>query len=129
MAQSQRAAGLSELRARLMEVLSEHIGRENAIGMGELYEKVYGEPWSHRINDTRAIRYLVTDLRRRGVRICSTAVKEGGGYYLASARSELKDYVDRLKQQALKKLRQAAEIEKVSLPDLLGQMQLNLQKE
>jgi len=118
---------ISELRARLLEVLSGHVGRENAIGMAELYEAVYGEPWTNRINDTRALRHLVTLLRRRGVKICSVSKTAGGGYYLASAGSELKDYVERLKAQGLRKLAQAARIQNVSLPELLGQLRLNLE--
>jgi hypothetical protein len=118
---------VSELRNRLLEVLTQHIGREKAIGMGELYEQVYGEPWQHRINDTRALRYLITDLRRRGVRICSVPYKGGGGYYLAAAGSELIDYVARLKVQGLRKLAQAAAIQQVGLPELLGQIKLTLE--
>jgi hypothetical protein len=125
---ARRDVSIGELRARLLEVLTAHVGRENAIGMGELYEEVYGRSWRNRINDTRALRVLVTDLRERGVRICSRIGRGEGGYYLASAKSEMKDYVERLKLQALRKLARAAELEKMSLPELLGQMQLNLKE-
>jgi len=125
---SERQVSVAELRARLWEVLSEHVGRENAIGMGELYEAVYGEKWRHRINDTRALRYLITDLREQGKPICSVALRDGGGYYIPAVGSERRAYIERLKRQGLRKLRRAAIIEKRSLPELLGQMALNLKE-
>jgi hypothetical protein len=118
---------VSELRAKVMEILAGHIGRENAVGMGELYQQVYGQPWRHRINDTRPLRYLITDLRKRKVPICRNTSVVGCGYFLPAVGSEARQEAEKLKIQGLKKLAQAANIEKVSLPELLGQMRLNIE--
>lgn len=117
---------LHELRASLLAILTKHVGREKAIGMGELYEAVYGKPWRHRINDTRPLRHVITDLRREGRPICSVRTTSGPGYYLPGAASEQRAYVDGLKREAIRKLSMAAKIEEVGLHELLGQMSLNL---
>ncbi len=114
-------------RIRLHQELTSHIGSANAIGMAELYETVYGRTWRHRINDTRQLRKLITDMRREGVAICSVSDPAGGGYYLAAAGSELKDYLRRSKVRALKILARVSRIQKVSLPELLGQMRLEME--
>ena len=116
-----------EKENRLRGALMDHVGRSNAIGMGELFELVFGQPYEHRINSTKQLRRLITKLRRQGVRICSVSATGGGGYWLAAAGSELEDYTGRLKKQGLKKLAQAARLEKISLPDLLGQIRMNLE--
>ena len=111
-----------ELEARVLKALARHPSRARAIGMGELFEAVYGEGWRNRINDTRALRKLITDLREEGTPIGST----GDGYYMLTSESELRDYCTRLRGQALRKLVQESRIRKTSLPTLLGEIQLNL---
>lgn len=113
--------------ARLLGELTNHVGRDNAIGMGELYEIVFDEPWANRINDTRRLRQIITELRRQGRPICSYCSSSGGGYYLARMRSsEMREYLERLRQRALKALVLEAKMRKMSLPELLGQLQLEL---
>jgi len=118
---------LERQKTRLLVELSGHTGSANAIGMGELYEITYGEPWEHRINDTRKLRTLVTMLRNEGTPICSNAHKNGGGYYLAAAGSELCNYHDRRKSTALKILCMIARQKKIALPEYLGQIRANLE--
>jgi len=112
----------------LVELTKNHIGAEKAIGMGELHELVFKETWHHRINDTRLLRRLITELRWDGVPICSVSSKDGGGYYLASVGSELKKFLDKLHRRALKILKIEAKIEGVSMLEKLGQMSLNLRE-
>lgn len=116
-----------ENRSRLLAALTSHIGSTHAIGMAALYEAVFDRPWDHRINDTRPLRMLITKLRQEGIPICSVSNQDGGGYYLASAGSELNDYLRRSEIRALKILSRNAKIKKVSLPDYLGQMRLNME--
>jgi hypothetical protein len=116
-----------ENRNRLLATLTSHIGETHAIGMAALYEAVFNRPWDHRINDTRPLRMLITKLRQDGVPICSVSNQDGGGYYLASAGSELNDYLRRSEIRALKILSRNAKIKKVSLPEYLGQMRLNME--
>ncbi len=117
----------SAFRARLLAELSRHVGEVNAIGMAELFEAVFGENWRNRINDTRKLRSLVTMLRREGVPICSVSSRSGGGYYLAAAGSELRGYTERDKRRALRILARVSRIEKISLPELLGQMRIRME--
>lgn len=115
-----------QAKTRLLEILIRHVGRHRAIGMGELFQMVYGETWNHRINDTRILRTLITSLRKEGTPICSVVSAAGGGYYLASAGSELETYCKNLRRSALRKLALEAKIRKKTLPELVGQISLNL---
>jgi len=114
------------IKARLLTELARHVGPSRVVGMGELYEATYLKRWEHRINSTRQLRRAITALRQEGLPICSVSTPDGGGYYLAAATSDLDDYCRRLRHQALKKLAQEARLRRVSLPSLLGQIQLNL---
>ena len=115
----------SEAKMMVLSILTSHIGRSKSIGMGELFEAVYGERWFNKINDTRPLRKVITELRREGHPICSESSQSGGGYWLASAGSETRDYCRRLEGQALRKLKQSALIKNLSLPQLLGQLQMD----
>ena len=114
-------------KGRLLMILPQHIGKARSVGMGELYEAVFGEAYSHRINDTRRLRKIITELRRDGMPICSEASRFGGGYYLASAGSELADFCAKLRRQGLRKLGLEAKIRKISLSELIGQLRLDLE--
>lgn len=114
-------------KVKLLAELSLHIGELNAIGMAELYKKVFGAEWSNKINDTREIRKLITIMRREGIPICSVSAQNGGGYYLASAGSELINYLSRSEHRALNILARNARIKRISLPEYLGQMKLNME--
>jgi hypothetical protein len=121
----QRAAK-AEAKSRVLTILSRHVGIEKAVGMGELYERVYGENWQNRINDTRRLRSLITELRYDGTLIGETRTRQGGGYYLARSSHELGQFFGRRKREALKKLNMIAAMQRIGLDELLGQMRLNL---
>ena len=116
-----------EARGRLFEILSEHLGKENAVGMDVLHEKIFGEKVLHKINDTKKTRQLITALRGQGRAIGSNSSKNGGGYYLPRAGSELDEYCKRMHRRALRILAMEARIRKKSLPELIGQMSLNFE--
>jgi len=113
-------------KARILGELINHIGEFNAIGMAELYELVFGKAWQNRINDTRRIRNLITELRNEGKPICSVSSQGAGGYYLAAVGSELNDYVRRNERRALKILKRLATVKRTNLPNYLGQLMLNM---
>lgn len=119
--EEKRRAAYEAVKARVLQVLTEHVGRANAIDMGELYRRVYGEEWRHKINDTRKLREVITDLRQSGAAIGSSASQAGGGYYLMSG-SELQEWADRVQAQALRKLGMVAKLRRRTLPELLGQI-------
>jgi hypothetical protein len=115
-------------KTRILMIMSGHVGQGKSIGMGELYEQVFDETYEHRINDTRNLRKLITELRRDGVAICSVAAPSGGGYWLASAGSELETYCKNLRIRAIKILGLESRIRKMTLPELAGQLALELKK-
>jgi hypothetical protein len=119
----------AEHRNRLLAELTGHIGSANAIGMAELFAAVFDRSWDNRINDTRDLRHLVTLMRDEGIPICSVASQDGGGYYLAAAGSELTSYLRRNERRALLILQRNARIKRVSLPNYLGQIRLEMEGE
>lgn len=110
-------------KALLETLIKGHIGRQNRIGMGALYEVATGRGWRHRVNDTRAIRRAITELRREGYPIASDK-DSGGGYYLANSGTELEMFLGREVSRALKVLKRVGEIRRQSLPAILGQLTL-----
>jgi hypothetical protein len=120
------AMTFDEAKGRLMDALFDHIGKENAVGMDVLYESVFSLKAPHKINDTKPLRKLVTAIRKQGRAIASVCSRNGGGYYIPRAGSELEDYLScMLHRPALRKLAMEAKIRKVSLPELIGQMSIN----
>ncbi len=117
-----------EARARLMETLSEHVGKENAIGMDELYERVFGKKVRHKINDTRDLRKLITTQRLKGIPIGSTSSQTGGGYYLVRAGSELEEYCSRILSSSRRGLLLVSRLKKLALPKIVGQLEMELQE-
>lgn len=109
-------------RMRLYGIMIKHNGPEKKIGMGELYKQVFGRPWQNRINDTRPLRTLITDMRKEGMPVLSNQ----NGYWLAASSTELNDYCDRRSRRAIKELSRISRMKKVSLPEYLGQLQLEL---
>ena len=116
----------TELKYKLMFVLSKHVGKNNPISMEQLYKEVFGEEPYDKVNATRKIRALVEKCRREGVPISSSQEKHGGGYYLVSGASDLEDYCKRLRRQALRKLALEAKLRKMTLPQLIQRISLNL---
>jgi len=115
------------LKVRLYAALTRHIGEERALDMGQLYQEVYEREYHHKINGTRALRKLITELRYEGVAIGSVSSRNQGGYYLIRSGSELGDYIARLQRRGLKALSMAARIKNLSLPELLGQLRINME--
>jgi hypothetical protein len=124
--QARAAEDQSALEARLLAILTRHVGLEKAVDMGELYERVFEKTYAHKINGTRQLRTLITDLRHQGALIGETRSREGGGYYLARSAHELNEFFERRKREALKKLLMVSRMKRISLAELLGQMQMNL---
>ena len=122
--------GINEIQARIMRELQHHIGRNKAIGMGELYQIAFpGRTWANRINDTRWLRHHIAELRRHGWPILYSTKTDSPGYYLAQTDSETEDQIRRLKVAGLKKLAQAAKLAKTSLKIYVNQLMLNFGEE
>jgi hypothetical protein len=119
-------ADLEALKYKLLVTMTRHVGPAHKIGMGELYEKITGESYDNRINGTRVLRRLITELRREGTPIVSDVHATSGGYYLAAAVTDMQNYCSRLRAKALKALALEAKIRNLTLPDLVGQVQMEL---
>jgi DNA-binding IclR family transcriptional regulator len=100
--------------AELLNVLAFHQGRELGINAGDL-AKVAGVP-------ERRLRQLISELREEGIAICATPET---GYYLAVTPEELAESCRFLHERAMRSLLLASRMQKISLPDLLGQLKLN----
>lgn len=114
-------------KGRVLARLTQHIGAERAVSSDELYEYVFSAPAEDKINATRNLRKVIRRLRSEGTPIGSSCSKNGGGYYLARTASELDQVADRFKREALRRLMVVSRMLKLSLPELLGQMRLNLE--
>lgn len=121
---------LSGPAARVLRELDHHKGRAKAIGMGELFLVAWPErAWENRINDTRALRKLITDLRWHGWRILYTTRNTNPGYFLAQTDSEIADHIRKLKLSALKNLKMASILAEETLSNTIGQLQLDFGEE
>jgi len=114
---------------KLIKTLNKHKGKARRIGMGELYQAVYGGIWRNRINDTRSLRKLITHARKIGHPICSSPNENEFGYWLAKEGKDLSEYCANLHKRALKILAQEARLRKINMPRLIGQMALKFKKE
>ena len=105
-------------RQRLLEVLANHIGRENGITAADLVTEMHGESGAAL---EREMRVAVQQLREEGHHICA---HPSSGYYLAANPQELDDTCRFLVDRAMCSLKQVAHMKRVSVPDLHGQMRL-----
>ena len=110
-------------KQRLIKELYSRQGEANALDMGELFRRVYQEDYNNKINDTRSLRRLITELRFEGKPIGSTTRKKGGGYFWAT-NTELNKWEKKEEKSALKKLAMIHKMKKTNL-ELAGQQRLN----
>ena len=119
---------LDRRRGIILGVLTKHIGGQKAIDMGELFSLVLGKEYKgSKINGTRELRRIITELRKEGIPICSATAKVGGGYYLPAVASELEGFLQPYEKIALQKLYIISRIKNIGLKELLGQMELELE--
>jgi hypothetical protein len=118
---------ITAAKMKLYAVMLQHVGPDKKIGMGELFETVFDRPWHHRINDTKALRKLITDMRRDGMPVVSSSSTTNGGYWVSASGSEINAYCEQARRRALSILGRVAAIRRVSLPEYLGQMALEME--
>lgn len=90
-----------------------HCGRVNSVHADRLAAAVNV--------DTRDIRHAVEALREDGIAIVGTP---STGYYIAQTADELNEGCAFLIKRSMGTLRLASRIKKISLPELLGQLQI-----
>lgn len=98
--------------------LAMHTGEANGVHARDLVMEICGET-SPALE--RELRSLIEALRRGGQHICGTPAS---GYYVAATADELLRTVRFLHDRAMTSLTQAAAMQKVSLPDLRGQLRI-----
>lgn len=97
--------------ATLINTMSRHQGAENGIPAERLAHG-FGVP-------TRTLRTVISAAREQGFAICGTPKD---GYYLPTTPEELSESCEFLVARALKSLRLAARMRRISLPALVGQL-------
>lgn len=100
--------------AELLNLLSAHQGRDRGISAEALAARA-GIP-------ERRLRALIGELREEGIAICATPET---GYFMAVTPEELQESCKFLHDRALRSLLLASRMQRISLPDLLGQLKLN----
>jgi biotin operon repressor len=103
-----------EALAALVQLLStKHAGRNNGIGAEALARQLC-------VNE-RSLRAMVSQAREAGTAISATPET---GYYVAQTAEELEESCEFLRSRAMHSLRMEAQLRRMPLPDLLGQLHL-----
>lgn len=123
-----------------MNLSPEHVlgslgrGRANGLSVHELVCKIRHQlyfpgmpappqPARPNLADQRKVRELVEQLRREGHPICATP---RDGYFLANTAEELDETCRFLRERALTSLVQIAQLRRKPLPELMGQLALDI---
>lgn len=103
-----------QLAARLLARLAKrHMGKARGISAEQLAHQL-------QISD-RTLRALVSMLREAGTAVSATP---DTGYYIAETPEELQESCEFLRARAMHSLRMEAQLRRIPLPDLLGQLHL-----
>ncbi len=113
---------LNNLEIQILKVLENHEGKPNRIARFAMLDQINAEcPLFP--TDEREMRRVIKHLREQhGERIGSC----GRGYYKAVTADEVKAISGYHRKRALSELYSAAKIERSSLPELLGQLSLEI---
>ena len=107
----------------LLVALRQHIGRKHGVTARDLVVEVNAlaaDVVRPKLSE-RELRHAVVALRLEGHHVCA---HPASGYYLSQTVGELQEATKFLKDRAISSLQQVAAMEKVSLPDLFGQLHL-----
>lgn len=105
-------------RDSVLWALAHRKGADNGARAADLVQEICGD--SNPAHE-RKLRAIVEVLRRDGEHVCG---HPSTGYYLAACDAELIQTCDFLYHRAMTTLAQVAAMQRVSLPDLRGQMRL-----
>ena len=106
-------------RKSVLDVLG--VGRAQAKSSTYIVYKIcglYGCQSHH-----RQLRAIVNELRKEGNKICSSPT---GGYFIAETEEELRECCEFLYARAMDSLVQISAMKRVSVPDLRGQLRLDI---
>jgi hypothetical protein len=108
-------------RDTVLFALAMHTGEQNGVRASDLVAEICGDSSP---GLERQLRHQIEELRRAGEHICG---RPSTGYYLAANDDELQRTVAFLHDRAMTSLSQAAAMQRVSLPDLRGQLRIRLE--
>jgi hypothetical protein len=108
--------------ADVVMVLAKHVGAEQGISAERLVMEITDSS-TPSPGGERKLRELIAELRRDGVRICG---HPSTGYYLAATPDELNQTCSFLRSRALSSLQQEARLRNIALPELIGQLNLQV---
>jgi len=111
-------------KSDLLFALSKHVGAGSGVKVEQLLLEITKEYCQ--VKDSsgeRRIRDLIVDLRLEGHQICASPET---GYFIAENSNELKQTCEMLNARAMTTLRQTAAMLKQSIPDMVGQMRLDV---
>jgi len=108
--------------ADVKEALERHTGEQGGITAARLVAEITGS-LSPSPSAERKLRDIIAHLRHDGLPVCGHPVT---GYYLAESSEELELTCRFLRKRALHSLVQEAQLRKLALPDLLGQIALEM---
>lgn len=100
----------------VMAALSRHIGAANGVTARALVREIVGDATDYH---ERQLRLLISELREQGAAICATPRR---GYFIAQTGDELAECCAFLRSRALHSLRVEAQLRRIPLPTLLGQL-------
>lgn len=98
---------------QLLTLLSNHIGKDNGIGVKHLVEQLGV--------DARQVRRLVDELRNDAHAVCA---HPRTGYFIAETADELEHTCEFLRSRSMHSLALESKLRKIPLVDLLGQLHL-----
>jgi len=107
----------------VLNALTRHIGIGNGVNAHELVCEITGHSpaMPSAENERRQLRHAIAALRQDGQHICG---HPSTGYYIAANEAELNRACDFLYARAMTSLQQVAQMKRVSVPDLRGQLRL-----
>lgn len=105
---------MSPKASALLGYLQSHIGRDKGVTCAQIAVFIN---WSE-----RDVRKFVSELREEGEAVCG---HPANGYFIAETAGELNDSCQFLRSRAMHSLTLEARLRKISLPALLGQLNLN----
>jgi predicted DNA-binding transcriptional regulator YafY len=116
---TQQFIGLSDLEILVYStLLDHHQGRAKAIKVPRLADDLG-------IRD-RELQHIVRSLRMHGARIASTSSRPAG-YYIPETVEEAEEYKREQYSKALSTLQSTAAVLRVNLPELLGQLRIEVE--
>lgn len=107
-------------RQDVITALSNHVGVKNGISAEHLVVAIQGEVTPAGL---RRLRTLITAMRQDGTPICGHPTS---GYYIASKPEEIEASCLWLRSRAMTSLITISRLQNIAVPELLGQMKLEI---